>query len=530
MKTKYVNVVKTRYLLATLLALMFGITSCDKGFVDININPQGASTLDPAYELVSAQIMGTDQHHYEGEIAQQIQLLIGGQEEGGNFNTVNQGNMGGRFDFYFGTQVRNTINIINRCKDDAQRQNLYNMARILKAHSFMILVDTYGDVPYTEAGLAYISGINLPKYDKMDDIYLDLEKELKEATDALDATKDAVPGEIYFSGNIPRWKKYGNSLLLRLGMRYSKLNPTKAAAIVAIATDPARGGVMSANADNVIVKYNSVQNNPTNAFCQNSTKHNWFVSKPFIDFMQANSDPRLQYIAFLLPDPSKAPASSNVANTTPASQIGCPYGYKDVDIASAPGYPGPSSAGATYKYSQYNRSTVGRVDSWYYVITAAQTNLLMAEAKVRGWLPASITTTAQVFYETGVKAHMSQADMFATTNGGVSPITDVQATAYLAMPNIVYNAGTAIKQINEQYWAASMLMWAEAWHNRERSGFPVLTKNFISGQDASVTAGDGFIHRLMYTLKEMSANQVNTQAAAGRIGGDKLGTRVFWDI
>jgi hypothetical protein len=522
MKTKYVNVMKTKYLLATMVALLFSVSSCDKGFVEVNINPQLPASLDPVYSLVSAQIMGTDQHHYEGEICQQIQLLIGGNEEGGNRNTVNTGNMQGRFDFYFGTQVKYLIDVIYSLKDNAARSNLYNMARILKAHAFMILVDTYGDVPYTEAGKAYLAGINLPKYDNQSDIYLDLEKELTEAVNALDASKDVVSQEMYFAGNIPKWKKYGNSLLLRLGMRYTRINEIKASAIVNVAVDGARGGVMASNADNVIVKYNATQTNPANAFAQNSTKHNWFVSQPFINFLKNNNDPRLQYIACLYPDPT---VTAN-PNTTPASQIGCPYGYTDANISTAPNFPGV--VGSTFKYSQFNRATVGRVDSWFTTITYAQTSLLLAEARQRGYIS---TSTVQAYYEAGVKAHMSQSDLFTATSGGASPITDPQATAYLAQPGIAFNVATALQQINEQYWVASLLMWQEAWHNRERSGYPVLTPINFPGQDPYVSGsgGDGFIHRLMYTVKEWSANQVNVQAAADRMGGDNFGTRLFWD-
>lgn len=515
---------KTKYILATMLVLLFSFSSCDKGFVETNINPELPSALDPVYSLVNAQIMGTDQHHYEGEICQQIQLLIGGQEEGGNRNTVNIGNMAGRFDFYYGNQVKYLTDILYTLKDNSARSNIYNMARILKAHAFMILVDTYGDVPYKEAGLAYISGINLPKYDSQVEIYADLEKELKEAVEALDETKDAVTQEMYFAGNIPKWKKYGNSLLLRLGMRYTRIDPAKASTIVNTAVSAARGGVMTSNADNVIVKYNATQTNPANAFTNNSTKHNWFVSKPFVDYLKNNNDPRLQYIACIYPDPTKAHSSSNLPNTAPASQIGCPYGYTDVNITTAPGYPGAGFG--TFKYSQYNRSTLGRVDSWFYSITYAQTSLLLAEARQRGFIT---TSTPQAYYEAGVKAHMSELDIFTSTSGGASPITDAQATAYLAQPAIAFNSTDALRLINEQYWVASLLMWPEAWHNRERSGYPVLTPIHFPGEEASVTAGDGFIHRLMYTTKEWSANQVNVQAAVERMGGDNFGVRLFWD-
>ena len=151
----------------------------------------------------------------------------------------------------YATQVQNLVDIIYRTKDDPKQKNVYNMARIMKAYSFQMLVDAYGDVPYSEAGLSYLEGIFLPKYDDQKVIYEDIAKELKEAVDGLDATQPKVSGEMYFGGDIPKWKKFGNSLLLRVGMRYTKIDENKARSLVQTATDPARGGVMSSNADNV---------------------------------------------------------------------------------------------------------------------------------------------------------------------------------------------------------------------------------------------------------------------------------------
>jgi len=73
------------------------------------------------------------------------------------------------------------------------------------------------------------------------------------------------------------------------------------------------------------------------------------------------------------------------------------------------------------------------------------------------------------------------------------------------------------------------MIWAEAFANFRRSGYPQLTPLNFPGEDPSVTAGDGFIHRLPYPLKEWSINATNVKAAADRIGGDNMGSRVFWD-
>jgi hypothetical protein len=513
---------RNKYFIAPVFLLIITLYSCEKDFVETNTNPVLPTTIEPVYQLVTTQIIGINISHYYGTIVQQAQHLLGGAEEAGNRNS-NVDNFGSNtFNVLYQTQVQNLVDIIYRTKDDPTKTNIYNMARIMKAYSFQILVDAYGDVPYSEAGLSYLKGITFPKYDDQKVIYEDIAKELKEAVDALDASKDKVSGEMYFGGDIAKWKKFGNSLLLRVGMRYTKIDENKAKSLVQIATDPARGGVMSSNDDNVVLKANSIQVNPATGFINGSVRHIWFIGKPLVDFMKNNNDPRLKYTAVLYPDPAASNPSGG--NTNPASQIGVPYGYTDVNIVNAPDYPG--KVGSTFKYSQFNRSTVGRIDGWLYYVTYAQTQLLLAEARHRNYIT---TSTAKDYYEAGIKGHMTQRDIWATTNGGPSPITQAEQDAYLQQSNIVFNSATALKQINEQYWVASLMIWAEAFANFRRSGYPQLTKLNFPGEDPSVTAGDGFIHRLPYPLKEWSINEPNVKAAADRIGGDKLGVRVFWD-
>ena len=527
MKNIYKNIMKTKYGLAILLALIFSVSSCDKGFEEININPISPAAIDPVYQLVDAQRLGYDHWHYEAEIAQQVNILIGGQEEGGGRNSVNLGNMTRPWDSFYPNQIKNTVNIIHLLKDKPERSNLYNMARIMKALAFQTLVDTYGDVPYFDAGKAYIAGINLPKYDPAEDIYTDLVKELTEAVDALDASKDLVKGEMYFAGDIARWKRFGNSLLLRIGMRYTKYDEAKARTIVATATSASRGGVMLSNADNVVVKYNSVQTSPGTGWANNSTKYNWYVGKPLIDFYKNNLDPRAQYLTVRYGAPESADGGS-VRDTVLSRQVGAPFGFTDQNIAANdPNYPG--KLGGAFLYSQFSRQTLGRVDAWMYFLTYSQTSLLMAEATVRGYISG---TPAQTYYEAGIRANMTQEDMYSTVRNGASPISNSKINAYLARPNIAYNAATALKQINEQYWASCVMIWPEAWFNFRRSGYPQLAPLNFPGEDPYVSIAngyDGFIHRLMYTSRELSANKVNVEEAIERMGGDNFSVRVFWD-
>lgn len=515
---------KNKCIISLLFAFFIGLYSCDEGLEERNINPILPKALDPTYQLVTAQQTGFDSWHYEAEIVQQVQLLIGGQEEGGNRNIYSAVHTG-KYYGYFYPSIKELVDAINRLKDDPAHTNLYNMCRIMKVRWFQLLVDYYGDVPYFDAGLAYIKGNYFPKYDNQEDIYDDFVKELTEAVDGLDATKDVVKSELYYAGDIAKWKKFGNSLLLRTGMRYVNHDEAKAKSIVITATDPARGGVMSSNSDNAICKYNATQTNPLTAFANALTKHNWYIGKPFLDFLKNNSDPRLPCFSVIYSDPMST--SGGNANTNVADQIGCPFGYSEQSIVNSPGYPGLN--GATYKYSQVSRQTSNRVNAWNAFVTYAQTSLLLAEARQRGFIT---TGTAKDYYEAGIKAHMSQPDIWSTVSGGASPITSDQQNAYLLRPGIAFDPARALEQINTQYWVACFMLFEEAWSNFRRTGYPALAPINYPGEDPSVaktSGGDGFIHRLFYPNTEWSVNTVNVQAAKDRMGGDNFGVHLFWE-
>lgn len=92
------------------------------------------------------------------------------------------------------------------------------------------MTDLYGNVPYTEAGYGFRQNIYKPKYDTQESIYADLIDQVKEGISLLNADKPAIEGDLFYNGDIDQWKKFGNSLLLRLGMRLSKVKPELAAA------------------------------------------------------------------------------------------------------------------------------------------------------------------------------------------------------------------------------------------------------------------------------------------------------------
>jgi hypothetical protein len=244
----------------------------------------------------------------------------------------------------------------------------------------MILTDTYGDIPYTEAAQGFISQTIQPKYDKQEFIYKDILKELDEASTALNAAKPTSTGDILYGGNIIRWKRFGNSLLLRAAMRLTKVAPDLAQTYVAKAV---AGGLMQSNADNAVLRHTALYNNWIAVHLTAREKANFYLAQPFVDYLKNNNDPRLASIAVRhVGATSGAEQAAPRTTSDPAKQIGMPMGYDDVSIKNTFAANGVVSL---YDYSQVNLNTVLKVTSPEYHVTYSQTQLLLAEAVVRGW-------------------------------------------------------------------------------------------------------------------------------------------------
>jgi len=529
-----------------LIALpLFFMAGCDEGFEEANTSPTFIPKIsDPGLLLTNILRNTSAGGGWQGEstIVQHFVLPYNlGTTAGYQFNENVDGTNSGPFGLYTGT-IRTSQALMDMTKDDPARTNLYNMAKIWRAYHFMYLVDHYGDVPYSEAQKAQTEGLFYPKYDKGADIYDDLYKQIKEATAALDPAKDNNSRfDIFMSATgttateITFWKRLGNSLLLRLGMRYTKADLNKAKTIVQEAYN---GGVMQSNADNVVIVNSTGAGNATAITGYNNGRNgvfgtnvfNYYLAKPLIDFLKSTNDPRTKYISAKYNNPGSALTITN-PDTTVAAQFGFPIGYSDATITpSVPGYrdrnaaPAITSAASGLNYSQVNMRVTGSTLAPVFVITNAQTKLLLAEAAFRGFLPAG-AKTAKEYYDEGIIASMDSYSLFPNT---LTPaVSTASKNGYLN--RVAYNPATALQQINTQYWVECFTNGDEAWNNFRRSGFPVLARNTFN-DNLLVGGGDGFIRRFSYPLAEQSNNTASYQAAVSALGGpDYLTTRVFWD-
>jgi hypothetical protein len=490
------------------------ITSCENGFDELNTSKTGATSLDPALLLNNALInssMSGGQLNYELGIVQQVISSNTGVLEGANFNKDNSSNTVLNWQNYYRNVLKYTSDIIARTKDDAARSNLYNMARIIEANAYIVLTDTYGSVPFEEGGKGNTEQIFFPAYQTQQSIYTTVIQELKDATGALNAAGKIETADVLYGGNIDKWKKFGYSLLLRAGMRLSKADAAGAQSAVAAAF---AGGVILANADNASIKHDANYVNPTANTLNGTEAANFYLAEPFVNALKTNNDPRLTAIAIRFVGATSGPAQvAGVSTKDPANQYGMPMGSTDgtADIAAG-SLPG---GGARYAFSQVDRTRMVKRTSPMFIVTAAQNNLLLAEARFRGWVT---TGTVDGYFTEGIKAHMDQMASFDAGSAVPSGDRDTYAAAMSATLT-----GNELQQINYEYWVASFLNGPEAWSNFRRSGFPQLAVNPFPGRVVD------FITRLTYPPSEILVNSANVQAAISAQGADKLDTKVWWD-
>ena len=534
---------KQNIFIISLLAAVVVLTGCHKNFVAINTDPEHLTVANMNYKYLftAAQLItsgNSDANAYEDErnalgyAALMIQHTSStfGYYPGDKYTYISSYNSAYWEQNYDGP-VRNIQEVIYHTKTDAAQVNFYNIARIFRVFMFQRITDMYGDCPYFQAGLGYISGITSPKYDKQKDIYDDMLNELKQAAANLDPNAPNTLGgsDVLYGGDPLEWKKFAYSEMLRLAMRMVKVDPASAQTWAQAAF---AGGLMTSVNDNAAFTHNNYsQGNSTvnglglvmNGYDANASR----LSKTLVDLMDSTADPRLSYFGTVSTNPLDIDPTDPVSlgDNTASVQLGQPNGYDNgggiYDITKAPGYPGDQN-----KYSIVNRNSFSRYDAPTYFLTFAQTAFLEAEAALKGWISADPGT----LYAAGVTAAMQQMGQMSSLEGSfpaatLPPIADADIAAYLAANP--YNAADALNQINTQYWLASFMDEYEAWANWRRSGFPALVP--VAGYPGNATGGT-IPRRFTYSVSEVSVNQVNYQSAVSALqGGDKMTSRVWWD-
>ncbi|GAA4500352.1 SusD/RagB family nutrient-binding outer membrane lipoprotein [Hymenobacter ginsengisoli] len=520
------------------LAAVLGGSSCSEKYLDqINTNPNAASAnnLDPNYLLTDGELTfantGYGQLLYPSTSIQGLASTFNYYGNGDKY--VNAGGFTGYQALVFNqgytalSRLQQAISVANT-QSATRYANVIAISNIMKVMIFQRITDTYGDVPFTQAVQA-AAGIVTPQYDKQQDIYPALLTQLDAAIASLNTTGVKASGDLLYGGDITQWKKLGYSLMVRVAMRMTKVNPALAKTYTEKA---AAGGTMTGTADNAIVKtdiaFGDTQNATTNALLTTDDFREVKWSKTLIDYLRTSNDPRLGAIAEI-----PQPGAGNNANqalpgdNTPSLQRGLPNGYDQTgganDIHKRADYPGPTGSGNDVaplgNYSRPRVQVYIQRNAPIYLLTYAETEFLLAEAATRGW---SVGATAATHYANGLRSALESLGQF-NTNATVAP-ADI-ATFVAANP---LSTANALQQINEQYWVetCTTFNFLEAWFNWRRSGYPVLTPVNYPG---NVTNGT-IPRRMIYPATEIGNNPAGYAAGvAGLAGGDLLTSRVWWD-
>lgn len=514
---------KSIYLIIIAFIILFA-GSCKKDLTNANTNPNQitGANYNPNLLLTSVQLAYSGPNYFGGSawatkwgavgcFIQHTASTNPGFYYGDKYLN-NIGAMGEMFQDSYTSDVQPVVELYLLSANKPQYRNLHQMARIMKAMVFEQITDLYGDIPYKQAGLGYYNRIYTPVYDKQQDIYTDLLKEVSQATDSLTESGDNPTGDILYaqSGDqIAEWKKFGNSLLLRMAMRLTKVDPATAQKYVTQVI----GKTMGSNDDNAIIQHQdgialTANRDATEIFGNDSTDLR--LSNTFVGYMQGTADPRLPVVSWIF----------STQDNTPADQVGMPNGYivggnnPAVDITKRDSFPLTGIAG----YSRINDNILNTAAP-DLILTYAETEFLLADASNRWGIGGDATT----HYNNGVLAAITQLAAY----GDAATIDDSDAQAYLDSNPYVGNTAAGLEQINAQYWLCSLMDEYEAYANWRRSGD--LPKLKAVNYPGNVTGGT-IPRRLNYPQNQKISNGTNYSAAVARLaGGDKITSRVWWD-
>ncbi|CAN5367762.1 SusD/RagB family nutrient-binding outer membrane lipoprotein [soil metagenome] len=496
----------------SIIAVFFtiGISGCKKDFLSLEVNPNQPSVTTPQLTLsgalaTAAAIINTSNP--------QDGVWVGYWTPSGNYvpsSTIQQFQITNTtFTGVWTSLYANLTNLNNlqvTSAKDASLGNFQAIAMIMKAYDFQQLVDQFNDVPYSQAFQP--STILFPAYDKGQAIYDDLTKQLTAAIALINKSSTGVnPGvsDIVFGGNMVGWKKFANSILLRLAIRQSTKNPGNAAA-AALATTAGEGYLdenMQASANpgysNDAGKqspfYGTYGVDPNGNPPFNNVYYR--ANKFFINLLTADNDPRLTRV---------------YAKTSGGGIIdGNVFG----DAVTTKSNPATSAVGPGLITSYAQRAVL---------FSSNESLFLQAEALADGYNiigtptnPAPTTpTTAQAAYERGITASF--------VNLG---LTAGQAATYYgqAINNVGWAASSDKKQaiIYQKYISMIGYNVLEPYLEYLRTGFPVLP-NPVSIDPAAISPTIPV--RQFYPLSEVNSN--NTQLAKeGTI--DIFTSKIFWD-
>ena len=430
------------------------------------------------------------------------------------------------------------------------KQNKLAAIEILSVYAWSNLVETFGDIPYSEA--LDIDNV-LPKYDDGLTVYKDLITRLTAASNNIDVSKGIIGNKLGLDAS--GWKKFANSLKLRMGIMLSDVDAATSQSAVQTAVT---AGVFTSNADNASYQYsaNAPNNNPMNDNLVLSGRNDYVAASTLVNIMNDVNDPRRSAyfngkVEFTFDDPVFGVSTTGTVTTisfendllyVPAVGdevylvveegddvlLGTILNVNDASIeidnintsvavddeiaivSYVGGLPGDA---ATYaNYTHVNDRVVDPTEPGV-LLSYVEVEFLLAEAAARGY---NVGGTAESHYNAGITASFN----YWNVSG---------ASSYLADPEVNYTTALAASTSDPKW---KMVIGTQAYialYNRtfapylsvRRLDYPILRE--------PVDAQSGFPVRYTYPVTEQTLNGTNYSAASSAIGGDAAETQLFWD-
>ncbi|MDX2305928.1 MAG: SusD/RagB family nutrient-binding outer membrane lipoprotein [Microscillaceae bacterium] len=466
-----------------LILFSLGFFACDD-LTDINVNPKAATKVEAVTLFSNAQKNLVDQMTTPSVNTGIFRLLS-------QYWTETTYTDESRYDLNTRNIPRNFWNVLYRdvlrdlkeasdlaavdpSINEATRANQQAQSEILAVYTWLALVATFGDIPYSES-LDFNK--SAPVYDDAATIIDDLVSRLDQAIANISEGDSGFDGgDLLYGGDLGAWKKFANGIKLRIGLLLADQNSAKAATII----QQAATNVFTSNADNAVFQYLSSPPN-TNPIWVNlvqSGRQDFVVANTLVDYMESVNDPRIPL-----------------------------YFTKDADGGYSGGIYGTSNNYATFSKPS---DAIQAPDFEALLMDYAEIELSLAEAAARG---IAVGGTAEEHYNKGIEASI----LYWGGSAG-------DVTSYLANPAVAYTtaAGDFKQKIGYQKWLALYNRGFEAWIDQRRLDYPVL--------NAPSEPLGSYPLRFTYPVDEQNLNKINYDAASSAIGGDMVTTRIFWDM